>query len=132
MSVSPATEREVSSGEVRLAVSDSGSGVPVVLLHGLTATRRYVVMGSRALERTGHRVLAYDARGHGASPPGRLHVRGPGGRPGGGAGGERDRARRARRRLDGSAHGAVAGPARPRAGGRPGCHNPWLRPAHAR
>jgi len=69
MSVSPATEREVSSGEVRLAVSDSGSGVPVVLLHGLTATRRYVVMGSRALERTGHRVLAYDARGHGASTP---------------------------------------------------------------
>ncbi len=29
---------------------------PVVLLHGLTATRRYVVMGSTALERSGHRV----------------------------------------------------------------------------
>ena len=27
-----------------------------MLLHGLTATRRYVVMGSRALERGGHRV----------------------------------------------------------------------------
>ena len=40
-----------------------------MLLHGLTATRRYVVMGSRALERTGHRVIAYDARGHGASSP---------------------------------------------------------------
>jgi pimeloyl-ACP methyl ester carboxylesterase len=40
---------------------------PVVLLHGLTATRRYVVMGSRALERGGHRVIAYDARGHGRS-----------------------------------------------------------------
>lgn len=52
-----------------LALDDAGSGVPVVLLHGLTATRRYVVMGSRALERGGHRVLAYDARGHGASPP---------------------------------------------------------------
>ena len=38
-----------------------------MLLHGLTATRRYVVMGSRALERSGHRVVAYDARGHGAS-----------------------------------------------------------------
>ena len=36
-----------------------------MLLHGLTATRRYVVMGSRALERGGHRVIAYDARGHG-------------------------------------------------------------------
>ena len=40
-----------------------------MLLHGLTATRRYVVMGSRALERSGHRVIAYDARGHGASGP---------------------------------------------------------------
>lgn len=48
----------------------AGEGVPVVLLHGLTATRRYVVMGSRHLERNGHRVLAYDARGHGASAPG--------------------------------------------------------------
>jgi pimeloyl-ACP methyl ester carboxylesterase len=38
-----------------------------VLLHGLTATRRYVVMGSRSLERSGHRVVTYDARGHGAS-----------------------------------------------------------------
>ena len=40
-----------------------------MLLHGLTATRRYVVMGSRALERSGHRVIAYDARGHGRSSP---------------------------------------------------------------
>ena len=38
-----------------------------MLLHGLTATRRYVVMGSRALERAGHRVVAYDARAHGQS-----------------------------------------------------------------
>ena len=41
----------------------------MVLLHGLTATHRYVVMGSRALERSGHRVIAYDARGHGRSDP---------------------------------------------------------------
>jgi pimeloyl-ACP methyl ester carboxylesterase len=54
---------------VRLAVADSGEGLPVVLLHGLTATRRYVVMGSRALERSGHRVIACDARGHGRSSP---------------------------------------------------------------
>jgi pimeloyl-ACP methyl ester carboxylesterase len=47
----------------------AGDGIPVVLLHGLTATNRYVVMGSRALERSGHDVLAYDARGHGASDP---------------------------------------------------------------
>ncbi len=39
----------------------------IVLLHGLTATRRYVVMGSRTLERAGLRVIAYDARGHGRS-----------------------------------------------------------------
>ncbi len=52
---------------VALAVSDAGEGVAVVLAHGLTATRRYVVMGSSALERSGHRVIAYDARGHGAS-----------------------------------------------------------------
>jgi pimeloyl-ACP methyl ester carboxylesterase len=41
----------------------------IVLLHGLTATRRYVVHGSRALEREGHHVIAYDARGHGESDP---------------------------------------------------------------
>ena len=41
----------------------------MVLLHGLTATRRYVVMGSKNLERGGHRVIAYDARGHGRSTP---------------------------------------------------------------
>jgi pimeloyl-ACP methyl ester carboxylesterase len=52
---------------VELAGDESGEGVPIVLLHGLTATRRYVVMGSRALERSGHRVIAYDARGHGRS-----------------------------------------------------------------
>jgi pimeloyl-ACP methyl ester carboxylesterase len=54
---------------VRLATEEAGEGPPVVLLHGLTATRRYVVMGSRALERSGHRVVAYDARGHGRSSP---------------------------------------------------------------
>lgn len=54
-----------------LHLTDAGAGEPpVVLLHGLTATHRYVTMGSKALERAGHRVLAYDARGHGASAPG--------------------------------------------------------------
>lgn len=41
----------------------------MVLCHGITATRRYVVHGSRSLERAGHRVLTYDARGHGESDP---------------------------------------------------------------
>ena len=54
---------------VRLAVEDTGEGIPVLLLHGLTASRRYVVMGSTVLQRSGHRVIAYDARGHGRSSP---------------------------------------------------------------
>jgi pimeloyl-ACP methyl ester carboxylesterase len=41
----------------------------VVVLHGLTATRRYVVMGSQVLARAGLRAIAYDARAHGASSP---------------------------------------------------------------
>jgi pimeloyl-ACP methyl ester carboxylesterase len=52
-----------------VAGEEAGEGVPVVLLHGLTATRRYVVMGSKNLERGGHRVVMYDARGHGRSDP---------------------------------------------------------------
>ncbi|HEY2398076.1 MAG TPA: alpha/beta hydrolase [Solirubrobacteraceae bacterium] len=54
---------------VELSAEESGRGAPVVLMHGLTATRRYVVMGSRSLERSGHRVIAYDARAHGRSAP---------------------------------------------------------------
>lgn len=55
---------------MELNVVRAGEGPPVVLLHGLTATHRYVVMGSKNLERSGHDVIAYDARGHGASDPG--------------------------------------------------------------
>ena len=47
----------------------AGEGSPIVLCHGLTASRRYVVHCSRALERAGHRVITYDARGHGESDP---------------------------------------------------------------
>ncbi len=64
-----ATDATVERAGVRLSADDVGEGIPVVLLHGLTATRRYVVMGSRTLERSGHRVIAYDARGHGRSTP---------------------------------------------------------------
>lgn len=49
-----------------LAGGDDGP-VQAVLLHGLTATRHYTVMGSRHLERVGIRTAAYDARGHGMS-----------------------------------------------------------------
>ncbi|MDQ6811271.1 MAG: alpha/beta hydrolase [Actinomycetota bacterium] len=65
----PSTAFSVDSEGVRLSGEYAGDGVPVVLLHGLTATRRYVVMGSRSLERGGHRVIAFDARGHGRSSP---------------------------------------------------------------
>jgi pimeloyl-ACP methyl ester carboxylesterase len=49
--------------------SAAGEGPPIVLCHGLTASRRYVVQGSRFLERADHRVLTFDARGHGESDP---------------------------------------------------------------
>ena len=64
-----AAELQVTRAGVVLSGEQAGEGTPVVLLHGLTATRRYVVMGSRALARCGHRVIAYDARGHGSSSP---------------------------------------------------------------
>jgi pimeloyl-ACP methyl ester carboxylesterase len=46
-----------------------GEGPSIVLCHGITATRHSVVHGSRRLERAGHRVITYDARGHGESDP---------------------------------------------------------------
>jgi pimeloyl-ACP methyl ester carboxylesterase len=58
-----AGERPTIRGEL------AGEGPGVVLCHGITATRRYVVHGSRALERAGHAVVRYDARGHGESDP---------------------------------------------------------------
>src|SRR5215218_11112748 len=68
-SMAAMAEIAVEAGGVTLAGEESGEGTDVVLLHGLTASRRYVVMGSRSLQRDGHRVTAYDARGHGASSP---------------------------------------------------------------
>jgi len=46
-----------------------GEGPPMVLCHGITATRHSVIHGSRRLERGGHTVISYDARGHGESDP---------------------------------------------------------------
>ena len=56
---------EVTAGDVRLAGEEVGEGPPIVLLHGLTATRRYVLHGSLTLARRGYRLVPYDARGHG-------------------------------------------------------------------
>lgn len=52
-----------------LAGESAGDGPPIVLLHGLTATRRNVVQGSRHLGSRGFRLVGYDARGHGESGP---------------------------------------------------------------
>jgi pimeloyl-ACP methyl ester carboxylesterase len=60
---------EVVSDGVRLAGEEVGEGSPIVLLHGLTATRRYVLHGSLTLARRGYRLVSYDARGHGESSP---------------------------------------------------------------
>ena len=57
------------AGSLTLHGESVGDGPPVVLLHGLSATRRHVVQGSRHLIRRGYRLIAYDARGHGASDP---------------------------------------------------------------
>jgi pimeloyl-ACP methyl ester carboxylesterase len=65
-----ATSFRVERDGVVLDGEQAGEGPPVVLLHGLSATRRNVVQGSRHLTKRGYRLIAYDARGHGASSPG--------------------------------------------------------------
>lgn len=60
---------EARVGAMALRGEELGQGPPILLLHGLTATRRYVVHGSKALPRAGFRTLSYDARGHGESDP---------------------------------------------------------------
>jgi pimeloyl-ACP methyl ester carboxylesterase len=59
----------VAGAEPAIHGETGGEGSPIVLCHGLTATRRTVLHGSRALERAGHTVVTYDARGHGESDP---------------------------------------------------------------
>jgi pimeloyl-ACP methyl ester carboxylesterase len=61
--------RELPGGTLTLAGEAAGTGRPIVLLHGLSATRRNVVQGSRSLLRHGYRLIGYDARGHGESSP---------------------------------------------------------------
>jgi pimeloyl-ACP methyl ester carboxylesterase len=58
---------EARNGDLALRGETEGDGPAVVMLHGLTATRRYVVHGSHALARAGYWTVAYDARGHGES-----------------------------------------------------------------
>jgi pimeloyl-ACP methyl ester carboxylesterase len=70
MADSPSPESfEVESRGVTIAGETVGEGPDVVLMHGLTATRRYTVMGSKGLPRAGYRLTTFDARGHGESSP---------------------------------------------------------------
>jgi pimeloyl-ACP methyl ester carboxylesterase len=68
-STDQSSEFSLESGATTLRGEQIGEGSPVVLLHGLSATRRYVVMGSKQLPRMGYRMIGYDARGHGESDP---------------------------------------------------------------
>lgn len=65
----PAQFEVLTDDGVSIAGEVVGEGPPIVLLHGLTATRRYVVMGSKLLQHSGFTVVSYDARGHGSSAP---------------------------------------------------------------
>lgn len=57
------------AGAPTLRGESVGEGLPIILCHGLTATRRYVVHGSKLLTRRGLRIVSFDARGHGESDP---------------------------------------------------------------
>jgi pimeloyl-ACP methyl ester carboxylesterase len=57
------------AGEIVEAPDSDRAAPAVVLLHGITASRRYVVHGSKVLPRRGFPTTSYDARGHGDSEP---------------------------------------------------------------
>jgi pimeloyl-ACP methyl ester carboxylesterase len=66
----PAKAREFVAGAgLTIRGETAGEGPPIVLCHGVTATRGSVVHGSRRLERGGRTLILYDARGHGESDP---------------------------------------------------------------
>lgn len=65
----PAARPFVAGEGLAIHGESAGEGPPVVLCHGITATRRYVLHGSQALARAGHTVISYDARAHGESDP---------------------------------------------------------------
>jgi 3-oxoadipate enol-lactonase len=70
MATAPAEATSFTAGEgLAIRGETVGEGPPLVLCHGITATRRYVLHGSKALPRAGYRVISYDARAHGESDP---------------------------------------------------------------
>lgn len=62
-------EFEVDRQGLVLRGTSEGEGLDLVLCHGLSATRDYVVHGSRYLPRSRYRLSLFDARGHGSSDP---------------------------------------------------------------
>lgn len=68
MNLEPAPFEVAGDGPV-LRGESLGDGRDLILCHGLSATRRYVVHGSKVLPRKGYRLHTYDARGHGESDP---------------------------------------------------------------
>ena len=62
--------RLTTSDGAELAVTDSGAGPLVVLAHCYTGTRGVWAPVARRLVATGHRVVLWDQRGHGASTVG--------------------------------------------------------------
>ena len=61
------TARPDESPPIELSVSESGSGSPLVILHGLFGSKRNWVTVAHRLAAT-HRVIAVDLRNHGESP----------------------------------------------------------------
>src|SRR5690348_358323 len=63
----------VEIGGARIAYSETGDGSPVIYAHGLTqsrdANRRADMLEFSPVAAT-HRLISYDARGHGQSGPG--------------------------------------------------------------
>ncbi len=55
----------INVGGVRLAGTESGTGYPIVLLHGLASTHRWWDLVAPRL--SGYRVVRFDHRGHGGS-----------------------------------------------------------------
>jgi pimeloyl-ACP methyl ester carboxylesterase len=54
---------------MKLAITETGTGRPVVLLHGLLGAGQNFGAVAKALAGQGHRVLALDLRNHGSSAP---------------------------------------------------------------
>ena len=63
----PEIEGDVESGSVRLHWRERGAGPPVVLLHDAGSSSRAWHEAALGLADAGHRIVAYDLRGHGAS-----------------------------------------------------------------